>query len=80
MNVLRLAWPALALVSFAGGCGGQKTDSSGTGGGGAAATTGTAGSAPTVPGPKSPRNRLFGRLRSGGRLSLQPRLVFAVMI
>ena len=46
MNLIRLAWPALALVSFAAGCGGQKADGSGAGGGaavGGMALTGSGG-------------------------------------
>src|SRR5450631_4492992 len=43
MNVLRLAWPALALVSFAAGCGGQKADTGGAGSGGGPAMTGSGG-------------------------------------
>ncbi len=68
MNVLRLAWTALALVSFAVGCGGQKADS-GAGTGGGPAMTGSGGTGLSGTGGQVGGGTGTG---AGGQMVIQP--------
>ena len=72
MDLLRSAWPALALVSFAAGCGGQKADTGGTGGagsGGGPAMTGSGGTSATGTGGQVGGGTGTG---AGGQMVIQP--------
>jgi hypothetical protein len=60
MIPLRLAWTALALISFTVGCGGQKMDTTGTGGGGQdGGSLGTGGQTIIQPGDPGPTDVTF---------------------
>ena len=72
MYLLRLALPALALVSFAAGCGGQKGDSSGTGGGGSGGGAATTGSGGTSASGTGGLDGGTGGTGAGGQMVIQP--------